>query len=125
VTTKGQHPHNGTHQNTTHRSFFVYLNAPRPINEKRTTSLTRNRVCSSRRYARERTGPIRVTQAGIFTSRTVHAAGVGCFVLAGIAMLPAIAHRGGAVQVGCTSGLYKFNPVDPWLESARFQPLIL
>ena len=47
-----------------------------------------------RPYSRERTGPVRVTQAGVFTSRTVHAAGVGCFALAGAAMCPAILHRG-------------------------------
>ena len=37
---------------------------------------------------------MRVTQAGVFASRTVHAAGVGCFLVAGAFMLPAVLLRG-------------------------------
>jgi 1,4-dihydroxy-2-naphthoate octaprenyltransferase len=44
--------------------------------------------------AGDRVGPTRVTQAGAFTPRAVHAAGCACFVLAAVAMAPSIAVRG-------------------------------
>jgi hypothetical protein len=30
----------------------------------------------------------------------------------------------GAVKGGHPAGLYTLNPVDPWLESAQFQPFL-
>ena len=42
----------------------------------------------------DRAGPKRVTQSGAFSSRTVHIAGVACFILAAVAMYPAVVLRG-------------------------------
>ena len=42
----------------------------------------------------ERLGPARVTQRGLFAASTVHAAGVACFALAALCVVPAMAARG-------------------------------
>jgi len=56
----------------------------------------------------KRLGPIRVTQAGIFSAKAVWGAGVGCFVLALLLCIPAFLARGwtlvALVSLSCCAG---------------------
>lgn len=53
---------------------------------------------------------MRVTQAGVFAPRTVHAAGVACFLLAGVAMIPPLLLRGAPLAAllvaSCAAGYF-------------------